>query len=1305
MWMAKESQRSPRKSKDSPRKNSPKAKDSSSGSKIISVAKDSPALRRKKSIDHFGGSKRNLKDSPRRTPSASREHTPQNSEENLSRAFTKGSQKIKQKKKDESVGRSVSNSPHSSTTTNYPKILSARERPYQKKEKSKKKVDESTDGSSIQQYKKGRRVKSGYGLASSFSPVAPTTSLESNFVKTKSRSIDLSCNDTKEYKTDKKKYIKHYKSSSTSSSNCESSKTRNRKIVNSKQESMEPTLEGMSLVELSVLHDSQREFDLKKSVNEALTKTKYSFGQNFKKRKSRGKHGLHTESSPVLVSRVPKEKKLKKGSSDNYMFGVTKKRESSFELEEQEDFLNKGNSEVDKVCEKNEFKKKQMKKHNTKSGSLDKLYGKTKTSSKKNKEGTKSLDSFDSVYKQKLKMDKTREGELFSLAEKRSSEEFEKKPWRKPLGREGFKYFGSLRDEPLPEKRRKQEQLTEQEIFYFEEEFEKKVPKEGSIKEEPDRGKRMRLEHNSGTRSLEGRSFGEFEKKKPKRGFAYFGTIREESERERNRARMEPEEKEETRSFDSYGKESPGDEDSSLAQYCTILDLHIPEFKGVLETRQNTRSSHDVAQRTKTPPNGISDRNIISTKRRPSKTSSSYPTRSSSREQCEERLLHLENTKKSRSHRVRGCNSDDEANQSNTSNTKDPTELLFPKTRRRAFTTARPLDEGDIPLLSTWFTKHEKTVEEILADQAKSETTEIQPKNSDPVPVTTEDKYLFWQSKFFDNVMLNMQDKLHISDSYLESFPEVICDQSFSFLTLLDINSNTISVIPPEIHHLSNLKELNLSHNLLSHLPEQLFSLPKLKMLDVSNNSLMDIPCYVSKLVAIEDLILAHNKIEYLPEELFGITSLLGLSLKYNKLDHHSFPSKTRHFSGFVNLLALDLSHNTFGEIPPEICSFTTLQELEFSHNKLTYIREENFALSKLTNLLLLDLSFNQLTTFGDVVSKQLCALRELVYLSIAHNDLEKLPKYLYRLKHLNSLLVHGNPRLEKTIPKDTLEMGTESILQFLKHDKHKGKKYELPENRNRNCSVSSSVDITDILTMSGSDSTTSIGSAINQSNEFVQELMQFFSTGKVMKKDVEEKKKKRNKFFFKSRLSNTSLLISPMILPCSDWEIEMIVEDRVEASITDMLQLKPSIPGPPLIRNTSSKSLPSYKEKNVPGKEKKVKEKTAECEELPMLAGIFKKNLQQEHNNFSHVCLEREADYSNYYHKYFYSRAHINLFGRDPFLGPIVLSITKERDAEALSHWFFLRTPHGNKLSPIQLHESRKLRRYPPTSSLVQGN
>ncbi len=69
---------------------------------------------------------------------------------------------------------------------------------------------------------------------------------------------------------------------------------------------------------------------------------------------------------------------------------------------------------------------------------------------------------------------------------------------------------------------------------------------------------------------------------------------------------------------------------------------------------------------------------------------------------------------------------------------------------------------------------------------------------------------------------------------------------------------------------------------------------------------------------------------------------------------------------GLSKLLLLDISSNSLGEIPPQLCSLVSLKRLSLAHNELTYIREE-LPLSRLSNLTTLVLALSLLLVFASL--------------------------------------------------------------------------------------------------------------------------------------------------------------------------------------------------------------------------------------------------------------------------------------------------------------------------------------------------
>src|ERR1700679_962020 len=65
---------------------------------------------------------------------------------------------------------------------------------------------------------------------------------------------------------------------------------------------------------------------------------------------------------------------------------------------------------------------------------------------------------------------------------------------------------------------------------------------------------------------------------------------------------------------------------------------------------------------------------------------------------------------------------------------------------------------------------------------------------------------------------------------------------------VLNISSKSLSIIPKEIHLLTNLEQLFLHNNNIETIPIELYKLTNLKILNLSCNNLKKIPCEIKNL-------------------------------------------------------------------------------------------------------------------------------------------------------------------------------------------------------------------------------------------------------------------------------------------------------------------------------------------------------------------------------------------------------------------------------------------------------------------------
>ena len=76
----------------------------------------------------------------------------------------------------------------------------------------------------------------------------------------------------------------------------------------------------------------------------------------------------------------------------------------------------------------------------------------------------------------------------------------------------------------------------------------------------------------------------------------------------------------------------------------------------------------------------------------------------------------------------------------------------------------------------------------------------------------------------------------------------------------------------------------------------------------------------------------------------------------------------------------------------------------------------------------------NALLTYLNILSnsRNLCSLKKLVVLSLANNNLSKVPKGVWRLPELKSLKLEGNPSLLSKIPENVIKGGTASVIAHM---------------------------------------------------------------------------------------------------------------------------------------------------------------------------------------------------------------------------------------------------------------------------------
>ncbi|GAB5591002.1 hypothetical protein Unana1_05902 [Umbelopsis nana] len=187
-------------------------------------------------------------------------------------------------------------------------------------------------------------------------------------------------------------------------------------------------------------------------------------------------------------------------------------------------------------------------------------------------------------------------------------------------------------------------------------------------------------------------------------------------------------------------------------------------------------------------------------------------------------------------------------------------------------------------------------------------------------------------------------------------------------LRILNLSNNLLTTFPAELFAFTNLEVLMLSQNKIAGpLPEQLpLSIPNLSVLRVSANLITELPSTMNNWRKMKQLILGSvfggNLIQSIPEDCLSEMPLEELDMSHNQLK--SLPEDFSH--GQNHLIHLNLSDNQLETLPRSIGLFKGLKSLNVSKNHLTSLPID---LVNLHNLDILDVSENLLCILpGDIL-------------------------------------------------------------------------------------------------------------------------------------------------------------------------------------------------------------------------------------------------------------------------------------------------------------------------------------------------
>ncbi|KAL4138707.1 hypothetical protein PRIC2_002211 [Phytophthora ramorum] len=240
-------------------------------------------------------------------------------------------------------------------------------------------------------------------------------------------------------------------------------------------------------------------------------------------------------------------------------------------------------------------------------------------------------------------------------------------------------------------------------------------------------------------------------------------------------------------------------------------------------------------------------------------------------------------------------------------------------------------------------------------------------------------------------------------------------------LTYLDLSHNQLEQDLSEgFGALTGLKELILSGNKLSRLPDSIAILGNLEILHIEENALTTLPERIGNLNKLHVLTAHTNQLTTLPSSFAALRNMQNLDLKKNRLE-----STSESLAALSRLKFLDLRQNKL-VVFPELPEGAALDQVFLGYNTLSAIDEASILRIK-DSVTVLDMRDNKL----DGLPGNIACLYRLKTLDVANNDLSDLPPGLGYLKHLNHFIVDGNPL--RAIRRSVISSGCEALKKYLR--------------------------------------------------------------------------------------------------------------------------------------------------------------------------------------------------------------------------------------------------------------------------------
>ncbi|CAH0407021.1 unnamed protein product [Chilo suppressalis] len=256
--------------------------------------------------------------------------------------------------------------------------------------------------------------------------------------------------------------------------------------------------------------------------------------------------------------------------------------------------------------------------------------------------------------------------------------------------------------------------------------------------------------------------------------------------------------------------------------------------------------------------------------------------------------------------------------------------------------------------------------------------------------------------------------KLH--DNALSSLPPEIGE--LKLLSNLSLDRNKLTELPKQFYKLTELRWLSISYNELKKIEPDFGDLVMLTFLDLSHNKLVELPPGMGYLVRLIELNLSHNQLQELPPDIVNLRDLKKMNISNNNLKKLPPLGELRKMEMF------DANHNDIDELP-DFYGCTALKEIYLANNFIKEITEE--FCDQMQHLSVLNIRDNKI----EVLPENVSLLQTLKRLDLTNNNLNKLPRNLGLLSQLQSLSMDGNKL--SSIRQDVIRGGTDRMMKFLR--------------------------------------------------------------------------------------------------------------------------------------------------------------------------------------------------------------------------------------------------------------------------------